>query len=255
VRLVDKLKILMGRPIEVNKENKVYVHQPLVSDIVDIGEDEFNTLILPYVLTTESVFNGVENEEELIERFHFFDLFFIKTNEEKSLLDNVFGGKKSLEFLEETLMFFLKADEIRILENRQKVVVNNSYLIDKDEFDKIRKAIQAVVGRKDVEVEKPPKNMSKRQKDIWFKLQKGRKRKAERDAIYLQDIINFSAYGGSSFIPFDRIDKMTYFQLQNTYKSVLGKDSFNVGMGYKLSEKFEVKEDIKHWTETLKIGK
>jgi hypothetical protein len=32
-------------------------------------------------------------------------------------------------------------------------------------------------------------------------------------------------------------------------------DAYNIGMGYKLSQKYDVKDDIKHWTETLKIGK
>jgi hypothetical protein len=97
--------------------------------------------------------------------------------------------------------------------------------------------------------------MNKRQKDIWFKLQKGRKRSAERNAIYLQDMVNFISFGGNSYISTEQIDNMTYYYLQNAYKSVVGMDAFNLGMGYKLSQKFDVKDDIKHWTETIKIGK
>lgn len=245
----------MGRPILANKEHGIYVHQPIFSDIVDIGEDEYNLMILPFILTTDSVFNGVENEEELSQKFHLFDLFFAKLESGKNLLDKVFGDTSSLELLSDSLRYFLKVEDVRILEVRQKILVNNSYIIDKNEFDILRKIIQDVVGRNDIEVEKPPKNMTKRQRDIWAKLQKGRKRKAERDAIYLQDIVNYISFGGNSYISTDEIDRMTYYQFQNAYKSIMGRDAFDVGMGYKLSQKFDVKDDVKHWTEALKIGK
>lgn len=244
----------MGRPVVVNEENNIFVHQPLIKDIVDLGEDKYNELILPYVMNTDAVFNGLENEDELKQQYQFFDLFFIKT-ESGTILDKIFGGSNALEVLQKSLRYFLRADEIRVLEKRQKVVINNAYMIDNNEFQKLRKAIQSVVNRKDIEVEKPPKNMTKRQRDIWIKLQKGRRRQAEKNAIYLQDIIIFCSLGGESFVPFDEIDNMTYYQLQNVHKGIMGKDAFNMGMGYKLSQKFDVKDDIKHWTETIKIGK
>lgn len=252
---VDKLKLLMGRPIVISQEHDIKVHQPKINIIVDYGESEFGDMALPFIITTESVFNGLENEEELISKYHIFELFFVKIDEEKNLLDSVFGGRSSLEVLKNSLEFFLQTDNIRILENRMKVLINDSYIMGNEEFDTIRKAIQAVTNRKDVEVEKPPKNMTKRQKDIWLKLQKGRKRTAERNAIYLQDIINFVSFGGSSYISTEQIDNMTYYYLHNAYKSIVGIDTYNISMQYKLSQKYDVKDEIKHWTETLKIGK
>lgn len=252
---VDKLKLRMGRPILLNKENSIYVHHPLFSDIVDMGEDDYNMLVYPYVITTEFIFNGVDNEDELIKQFDIFDLFFIEIEEGKMLLDNVLGGKNSIEALTSSLSYFLKTDNIKVLKHRQKIVVNDSYLIDKDEFKNIRRVVQAVCNRTDIEFEKVPKNMSKRKRDIWEKLQKGRQRRAKRNAIYLQDIVNYISFGGKSFIPTREIDSMTYYEFQNAYKSILGIDSYSASMGYKLSYKFDVKEDIKHWTETIKIGK
>ncbi|PGA05682.1 AMP-binding protein [Bacillus mycoides] len=252
---MNRLKLLMGRQMEVSKENGIFAHQPRVNEIVDMGEDEFNNLILPFTINTEIVFNGMEGEEELADRFHIFDLFFLEIEEGKSVLDGVFGGKKSTDLLSDSLRYFLKVDDINVLENRKKIIVNNSYIIDKDEFDRIKQIIQSIVVREDIKVEKAPKNMTPRQKEIWTKLQKGRKRTAEKSAIYLQDIVNYTAFGGTTFIPLEQIDKMTYYQLYNAYTSVIGKDSFNISMGYKLSEKFDMKDAIKHWTETMKIGK
>lgn len=253
---VDKLKILMGRDIVIDKESGTKIYQPLVRDVVDMGEDEFQTLIMPFILTTDAIFNGAENEDELNEKYDVFDLFFLKGENGKTLLDDaIFNGKSATESLVESIKYLTHADDIRILEMRQKLVVNDSYLIDKNEFNKIRKIVQDVLGRGDIQVEKPPKHMGKRQKDIWFKLQRGRRRKAEKEAVYLQDLINYTSFGGTSYIPFKDIDMMTYFQLHNAYKSIVGVDAYRTGLQYKVSQKYEIKEDIKHWSESIKIGK
>lgn len=251
---MDNLKLLMGRSILFNKEHSLYVHQPLIRDVVDMGEDEFNDLILPFTLTSEAVFNGQDNGDELASKYSIFDLFFAQVEEGVYILDNVFGGKSALGVLEDSLSYFLKTDNIQFLMHRKKIVINE-FVMDQSEFTKLRSLIQGVVNRKDIEFERVPKNMTERQKDIWMKLQAGRRRKAQREAVYLQDIINYTSNGGASFIPYKEIDNMTYYQLANTYKSIMGKDTFNVSMGYKLSYKFDVKDEIKHWSETLRIGK
>lgn len=252
---MDKLKLLMGRQIEFDKEHSLFVRQPMMHEVVDLGETGFNDLVLPFVLTNEAVFNGLDNEEELMSRFHIYDLFFAQVEENVFVLDNIFGGKSALGVLKNSLSYFLQTDDIEFLIHRQKIVINGKYLMDKPEYMKLRSIIQSVCNRQDMQVEKPPKNMTKRQQDIWKKLAKGRRRKAEKDAVYLQDMINYTSFGGTTYIPLDQIDRMTYYQLANAYKSVIGKDSFYIGMGYKLSEKFDVKDDVKHWTESLKIGK
>ncbi|MEH7209607.1 AMP-binding protein [Priestia megaterium] len=251
---MDNLKLLMGRSILFNKEHSLYVHQPLMRDIVDMGEDQFNDLLLPFTLTSEAVFNGQDNGDELASKYTVFDLFFAQVEDGVYILDSVFGGKSALGVLEASLSYFLQTDNIQFLMHRKKIVVND-FVVDQAEFMKLRSIIQGVANRKDVEFEKVPKNMTDRQKGIWAKLQAGRKRKAEREAVYLQDLINYTSNGGTSYISYKEIDNMTYFQLANTYKSIMGKDSFNVSMGYKLSYKYDVKDEIKHWSETLRIGK
>ncbi len=244
----------MGRPIEYSKDHKLFVHQPTISEIVDMGENEFNERLLPFTLTSEAVFNGQDNAEELSLKYSIYELFFTQVEDDVFILDNVFGGKSALGVLKDSLSYFLQTDNIQFLMNRKKIGVDD-FVVDEEEFMRLRKLIQGVTSRTDVEIENIPKNMTKRQRDIWDKLQAGRRRTAEREALYLQDMINFTSFGGSTYIPLDQIDRMTYYQLFNAYKSVMGKDAFQIGMGYKLSYKFDVKDQIKHWSEALKIGK
>lgn len=245
----------MGRQIVLNKEHELFVKQPMIHEVVDMGEDGFNELVLPFVITNEAVFNGLENENELMSQFHMYDLFFAEIEENVYVLDSIFGGKSALGVLKDSLSYFLQTDDIEFLIHRKKIVVNGNYLMGKEEYMSLRSIVQGVCNRQEMQVEKPPSNMTKRQKDIWMKLQKGRRRKAEKDAVYLQDLINYTSFGGTTYISTSEIDRMTYYQLSNAYKSIMGVDAFRIGMGYKLSEKFDVKDDIKHWTESLKIGK
>ncbi|URJ76441.1 AMP-binding protein (plasmid) [Bacillus velezensis] len=255
---IDMLKVRMGRPVDISITDKheIRVYHPVMKEIIDMGEDEFQKMVIPFILTTDAVFAGAENIDELKSKFHIYDLFFLEDEKGKTILDdNVFDGRNALEILCKSLSFFLKTDKVLPLKIRRKIGISGSYVIDKKEFGLIRKAVQAILGRGDIEVEQPPKDMSKRQRDIWIKLQKGRRRKAEKEAIYLQDTINYVQFGGRSFIPDKEIEQMTYYQLHNAYRSIIGVDSYLTGLQYKLSQKFEVKEEIKHWSESLKIGR
>ncbi|MDY7043687.1 AMP-binding protein [Virgibacillus sp. M23] len=252
---IDTLKLLMGRPLTLNKEYDIKVKQPLISEIVDLGEDNYNRYLRPFVITTEFIFNGLENEEKLINQFDLYDLFFINDEKGNSVLNHIFDGHNALDVIKESLSFFLDTNDIQILQRQKVFGINGEYSLNKNEFSKMKRIVQAITRSSDIEVDKPPKNMTKKQRDIWKKLQKGRKRQSEKNAIYTQDIINYVSFGGKNYISKNQIDEMTYYELRNAYKSILGIDSFNIALGYKLSEKYEVKEDIKHWTETLKIGK
>ena len=253
---VDNLKLYFGEDILVNEEAGIYVRQPLVKEVVAMGEDNFNKLTLPYTITSDAVFNGMENEEELIKKYHIFELFFMRREDGKTILDDaLFDGINAMDIFTDSLRYFIGATDIRVLEYKKKLVVDNKYLIDKDEYMNLRKVIQKVICKEDLEVEKPPKNMSKKKLEIWNKLQKGRARKALREALYFQDVSNFISFGGNSFIPKREIKDMTVYDFRNAYKSIMGKDAYNTGLQYKLSQKFDVKGEIKHWTESLRIGK
>lgn len=255
---IDKLKVYSGKPIEIDSEYGTKVYQPTVDEIVNLGEIQFNELILPIIITTNAVFNGLENEDELIEKYKIFDVFFIQSEQGKSILDDsLFNGKKAMDVLVDSISFFTHVDKknIQVFSHLRNTISINGFIVDRDNFHLLRNAIQSTLSRGDIEIEKPPKDMGKRQRDIWEKLQAGRRRKAEKDALYIQDIMNFVQFGGDSYIPLREILIMTYYQLLNAYKSILGKEAFVVGTMYKISPNFEVKEEVKHWTGSLKIGK
>lgn len=252
---MDKLKLLMGKPIPFKSEYGLHVRQPLISEVVDMGEESFNDLIYPFVLTSEAVFNGQDNDDELSAKYPIFQLYFTTMGEGEFMLDGVFSGKSALDALKDSISYFLNVEtsDIQFLIQRRKIVIGEC-VIDEQDFIALRKIVQLVVSREDIAFDKVPKKMTARQRDIWEKLQRGRRNTARRDAIYLQDMINVVSFGGSTYIPLDAIERMTYFQLRNAYKNVMAMDAYKLGMSYKLSQKYEVKDEVEHWTKSLRIG-
>lgn len=247
---IDKLKLLLGKPVKVGQ---LTIRQPTIDEISEVGEDKYKSICLPFILNKESLFPDSEHVEGIKELTN-LDLFFLEVKEGVFLLDELLGTS-SLDSLKESLKFFIVCEEISFLPNIKKIVIDNEYSLDSKDFENVRKAIQCITTKEEIEIETPPKKMSDRQLGIWKKLQEGRRRKSLKDAIFTQDIINVVCLGGPSFIPIKEILGLTSFQLMTFYKDILGKDSFEIGMGYKLSQKYEVKDDVNHWSNTFKIGK
>lgn len=254
-KLDMKLYLETGEDIILNENARV--HQPTVKDIVRIGESRFNKMILCYTLTTSVIFGGLDNGDKFIDRFNMFDLFFLKDENNYCLLDSLMQTN-ALELLLDSLSLFLgvKKEDIQVLENRAKIVVSNSYLIDNNEFNKLRKVVQALTLSEDLEPEEVPKNMTARQLDIYNKLKAGRERKKKREALYLPDFIRFAKYGGKSYISKKEILEMTYYELRTSYQNIMNVESYLINTMYATSMKYDMKPDeLKHWSETIRIRK
>ena len=61
--------------------------------------------------------------------------------------------------------------------------------------------------------------MSDRQRDVWEKLQAGRKKENEKNAVHIYDILNICEFGGNYHIPIEEIEKWTLWKITNCYKA------------------------------------
>ena len=109
-------------------------------------------------------------------------------------------------------------------------------------------------GKNKIVIEKPPKNMSARQKDVWEKLQAGRKRDAEKNRLHIYDMINICEFGGNYHIPISEIETWTLWKLTRCYNSITGikeyNDSLKIGIAnYDLSS---VQKD-NYWIKKMMI--
>lgn len=245
---MNTTKVFFGMDIPIS--DQLSIIQPTVNKIIDIGEVQFSKYVLPFVMTLDFIFEESFDTSQL----DMFELFFEKGEGESKALDGVFG-KDSVEALLESIVFFSNAtmDDIKVMKHRKRIIIKD-YVLSKENFAEFRKVIQAICVKKDIEAERPPKNMSKRQADIWNKIQAGRKRKALKESVKIEDMANFICHCGQSYIdPLDVL-KMKYYQFHNAYLSVVSMDSYHTMTAYKLSQKYDFKDDVPHWTKTMKLN-
>lgn len=244
------LNVYFGQDIPLNEN--VSIRQPRMFEIINIGEDKFNKYILPYTINLSLLFDDEVDTSDI----DIYELFFTEDGGEggSKVLDGLLEGD-SINLLVESLSFFtgVNIDNIKVLKNRRKIIIDESYVLDKLSFIEFRKLIQAISVRKDLEVEKAPTKMNSRQLDVWKKLQEGRKRKAMRESLKIEDMANFISYCGNTYIPTESLLSMTFFQFNNAYTATISMDNYRTMMEYKLSQKYDVKDEVKHWTKTMRV--
>lgn len=213
------------------------IHQPSFKEILNYGLEEFEKLLLPYYITIDNLF-----EDEV-------------TDEEKEGLTNfdlLCSSQELVSCLFLSLEFFCKdkpdVDEQGILFEGFEGRLN------RDNFDEFADIILKICGREKPKKEKIPVFQNDRQRDIWEKLQEGRRRNAKNNEVKLEDIINYCEYGGRSYIPIEEIKKWTMWRIMNCYNSIIGvsayKDNFSI---YLVSGEKDL-IDNKHWTDLLKLN-
>ena len=206
------------------------------------GEEYFNFLMLPFRINSEYLkeSTGIEISNDDI-----FENVILKTK----------------EFLENTcniLALFCKCGKITLSNNTLHLYDANDqnimFDVTRENFDDISDILLTINCKSKIEIEKIPLNMSARQKDVWEKLQAGRKRDAEKNRLHVYDIVKICELGGKFHIPLSEIKQWTMWKLMDTYKAIIAireyDDSFEIGIAqYDLSA---IQND-KHWIKRLMI--
>lgn len=217
------------------KFNKIPIYQITLGEILEYGMEEYNMLLLPFLLDIDDL--NIP-EEILTQDINIFDILTLNDETLSMLLDGI--------------SFFCKTDKIGFDEQKQTFYIGDGY-IDKNNFVDFSKVILESNSKQKVQKEKPPKNMTERQKDIWDKLQEGRRRAMEKSQIDLSDLINVCQFGGDYYIPMDDILQWTLWNISRCYKTILGKSSFR-----ELFDIYCVTGEEKliknhHWTDLVKV--
>lgn len=171
-----------------------------------IGYDNFDNVLYPFLMHKDCI----DLPEEDLERMDLFE-DFILANE--ALLYSVVI----------ILRLFCKCDDIRMSEDAKSIVLwfseESFFEVTKDNFDDICSIIMQINAKQKIKVEKPPKNMSEKQKDIWLKLQEGRRKDSEKNGIKFYDILNICEFGGEYHIPQSVIGSWTLWKINHCFST------------------------------------
>ena len=230
---INQEMILMGNPIYIKNAGQIF--QPTVNEISIMGRDNYLKLILPFLITKDDLVDKYKNID-------IYDLFFLEEN--IPLLQQLFI----------MLNLFFKQDiDIGIENNSMYFKIGKDGIVNKNNFDDIGQVVREISCIKLPEPERLPKNMSAEQKRIHEKMKYHRNRRAELETPSFKEIINTVVHCGESFIPYKTVGEFTYYQLMNSYQVIVGRNNYDEFLRYKTSFKYDIQEDMPHWTKLIKM--
>lgn len=217
------------------KFNNITIYQIPLNDILDYNIEKYNELLLPFLLDMDD-FDILD--KTLIQGMNIFDILLL--------------NKETLTMLLNAISYFCKIDKIVFDEQKGVLYVGEGY-IDRDNFSDFSEIILKINAKQKTQKEKPPENMSEKQRDIWQKLQEGRQRALAKSQVDLADLINTCQFAGDYYISINEISQWTLWNIARCYKSIFGKNNFR--------ESFEIYcitgEDKliknRHWSDLIKV--
>ena len=197
----------------------------ITKDCLDIEDEKLDSLSLfdDIILNDENMLNSIayilqlfckcdnvlRNNHSIILQFNDVEL---EKREKKSRLYDIFNRLFQL-FCKKKETDNIEVDEI------ENIISQRIFTIDKNNFNDVSEIIMKLNGKDKIKVEKPPKNMSDKQRDVWEKLQAGRKRESEKNNVHIYDVINICEFGGNYHIPIEEIDTWSLWEIMNCYKA------------------------------------
>lgn len=227
--------------LEVQKEikfNNITIYQTSLDEILEYGIEEYNMLMLPFLLDVDDFGDIVVDNDKLLENINIFDILIL--------------DERTLTMLLNAISFFCKTNEISFDEAKHILYVGDGH-IDKNNFAEFADIILQINAKQKIVKEKPPENMTQKQKEIWEKLQAGRERAMAKSQVDLADLINTCQFGGDYYIPIKDISQWTMWNISRCYKSILGKSNFRESFDiYCVTGENKLIEN-RHWTDLIKI--
>lgn len=228
---------LSGLPIKLKDDMGVIY--PLTIRFMLENNIDYNEFLRPFLIRLDMLETKVEGDAKD------FDIFLASANREDSLID----------MLIESLKILYKTDNIIFLDKLGKIVINDEYIIDRNNFTYFANVILEMMYA----VRQKPKKKEQKYKNpqlqaIWDKLQLNREREEKKKELQLVDILNALIHMNNQ-IDYDKVLNFTYYQVMNSYTTLLKKEGYNEMMMYKTSGQFTIEQDIKHWTIETRIKK
>ena len=253
--MMESMTLIYSNKLFITEINE-YLIQPLFGEIANIGEENYNKLLLPYALSLDMISNISDEQKKEIK---VFDLIFCKNPADNSqyLFENKGGVDKGIPYLnilKDSLEFYFKKP-IKIIEeiNNQCIIIGSEGVLNRDNFDMLADIILKINYRDKPKIDKP-KYQTDRQRDIHEKLMAGRQRKSAENYLSLADIANIVQHGGKSFISYEEINKLTISQLYNSYRTIMTTDSYDREYSqFLIGAKPDDLSINKHWSQQIKI--
>ncbi len=197
------IQLIRSKPITVDK---LKIYPVSFGDMCDnIGLENIDLILQPFCITKEC-FNLHDDE---LQKMNLFEDLILA---EKSLCVSMIIG---LQLFCKTNKIYLKGKSVFI------ETPDIFFELNKNNFEKISEIIRKITASDKLKPEeKPPKNLTPRQLDIWTKLHEGRKREEKKNVVHIYDILNVCEFGGNYHIPIEEIESWSLWKIMNCYRAI-----------------------------------
>lgn len=254
ITLIDKY--IAGSDIDLTSKMLGVLHQNKLIDLIN------NNINISSVI---NFFTIIEHTHWRLKKESFgFDKttkFQIALSLEKELLEN---GKSNSGFIKSlSILYNVNMDEILLNELNGELVIfipKEKVLIKEDNFDLFLDVVLEMfyISESDIHKTFEERNWvrntgSEKEEELIAKFEKRLKKKEEEKRLHLSDYINTVIHLGK--YTYDYVLSLTYWQLMNSYHTLVSLDGYKDMLGYTWSYKFNVsKEENPHWSERIKIN-
>ena len=218
------------------------IFQPKLIDFIN-NDTSIEELAQIFCVRLDIIDVSQEDIQKLMTVLKDFDLFFLDED------------KTSLNKLVHYLKFLYKTDNVYLSVDKQCILIDDDIILNRNNYTYLADVVLNMLC-----MEKPKKQENKRKyKDdyrqkLWEKMQRYRAENEKKNAITFLDIVNFVVHS-NSVIDYERVYNLTYYQLVNTYTTLMNKLTYEEHMMYKTSGQFKMDGETKHWGIQSKIKK
>lgn len=224
-----KLQLVSQSPIMFNN---IKIHQITFQEIEEIGFEKFDQLLLPYIVDI--------NYPDIPEEYK---------NKYLTTFDYVLDEPLLLTSLVVSLQLFCKTKKILLTEDGISI---EDGILNKYNFEEFGNIILQILSRERPKFEKPPVFKNELQRDIWTKIQEGRKRDAKKNELHLYDVLNVCEFY-KYHICINEIKNWTLYKIMQCYKVKLGESAWNDNFSIYLVSGEKSLIENKHWIDLIKI--
>lgn len=235
---------LFGLDISLDDYKLGTIKQPRLIDYIN-NKISIDSVYVPFIIN-DIIVNQINDKEGLIKiKQNLGSLTFMIMNcYQSQRLDVLLELKNSL--------FLLYGCEANI--NEDFTISVGEVVINDSNFDilccVVLEMLRIDKSKLKLEKEEELDEITKR----FEMLRKKHRDKVGKNTTETIDMLNYLIHSKECGMDYNKVLHMTMYQVRNTIETIGVKDNYETTIQYKLSQKFDVKEDIKHWS-TKKIIK
>lgn len=257
---VNYTKLILGQNIQYN--DHVKIHVPTIYELSEKPEGEFASYVKPFAVSVRELFSGAPEAVDKIED-QYPTLWEMAFDDEANMQVGQMLGDGKIFSLRDLIISGIaywtetKAEDFKALLNSKIVCEKLDWVIDKEEFLEFSEHIRMITLSFPNEDLIAPRGMTPPQMKVWESLYKGRVRKLQRaKGVSLGDKILILQASTESFIPWEEIGKMTYYQFSNLMKAYAEKEGSQREFDIYVSPKFDAeKMKINDWRSKVSLIK